>query len=104
MNTSDNIERYLNKHAEVIPEESLFPRPSDSLRLCIVIPALAERENISIVLDSLLHGSKRLECAEVIVVVNNSKEASDQTVQNNLETIEELGRRGGDRLPILVLD
>ncbi|MBW1806728.1 MAG: glycosyltransferase [Deltaproteobacteria bacterium] len=104
MSTSDNIERYLHKHAEDIEEERKFPQPRKNLRLCIVIPALAERENIGLVLDSLKHGSKRLDCAEVIVVVNNSTDAFDQIVQNNLKTIEELGNRDGDRLPILVLD
>jgi hypothetical protein len=44
------IERYLKDHAEEYTET--LPPVSGDLRLCIVIPALAERQNIGAVLDS----------------------------------------------------
>jgi glycosyltransferase involved in cell wall biosynthesis len=63
------------------------------LKLCVVIPALAEREGIGRVLDSLGPGSRRLDEAEVIVVVNHTGDAPDEVVEDNRGTVRDLACR-----------
>jgi len=86
--TFDPLERYLKDHAEEYTE-TLPPVPDD-LRLCIVIPALAERGNIGAVLDSLPEKDDRF---EVIVVVNHKEGASAEIVENNAGTVEDVSGR-----------
>ncbi len=88
--TLEPIKRYLGKHAEHCPEYSSLAPPSDSLKLCVVIPATGERDRIQTVLDSLQLGSTRLSEAEVIVVVNNARDAPGQRLHENLATIQDL--------------
>jgi hypothetical protein len=97
------VQRYLVRHAEVAPEVKALPAPAASLRLCVVIPALAECDRIVSVLDSLDAGSQRLEEAEIIVVVNNARDAASEIREDNQKTMKELQVRTG-RLPVLVLD
>jgi hypothetical protein len=104
MNARGSIERYLKKHAEQIPEEPLLPAPDEKRGLIIVIPSLAESQEIESVLCSLPVGSQGVDRVEVIVVVNNSVNAEDEIVQDNLNTIEMLKTRETGEPRILVLD
>jgi glycosyltransferase involved in cell wall biosynthesis len=79
------IQRYLSDHAEEYAEK--LPAPGRDLRLCVVIPSLAEREGIGKVLDSLPEKTERF---EVIVVVNHSAGAPGEVVENNRGTVGDL--------------
>ena len=82
------IERYLKDHAEEYAEK--LPDPGRGLRLCIVIPALAERESIGAVLHSLPEKDDRF---EVIIVVNHKEGASAEIVENNAGTVQDISGR-----------
>jgi glycosyltransferase involved in cell wall biosynthesis len=82
------IERYLKDHAEEYTET--LPPVSGDLRLCIVIPALAERENIGAVLASLSEKDDRF---EVIVVVNHKEGASPEIMEDNAGTVGDVSGR-----------
>jgi glycosyltransferase involved in cell wall biosynthesis len=82
------MERYLKDHAEEYTET--LPSISADLRLCVVIPSLAERENIGKVLDSLPEKTDRF---EVIVVVNHKQGSPPEVVENNQGTIRDLSGR-----------
>lgn len=84
----ESIDRYLKDHAEKYAEK--LPPVSSDLRLCIVIPSLAERGNIGAVLDSLPEKDDRF---EVIVVVNHAENASREIVEDNAGTVGEVSRR-----------
>jgi len=84
----ESIGRYLKDHAEQYTEE--LPPVPPGLRLCVVIPSLAERGNIGAVLDSLPEKDDRF---EVIVVVNHKEGAPDEIVSNNAGTVEDLSGR-----------
>jgi len=86
--TSDPLKRYLKDHAEEYTEA--LPPVGEDLRLCIVIPSLAERENIGAVLDSLPEKDGRF---EVIVVVNHKEGASEEVVENNAGTVRDVSGR-----------
>lgn len=86
---------YLAQHAVVPPGEDQLPPPAAALKLCVVIPALAERERLAGVLDSLAQGSQRWNEAEVLVLVNNSESASPDILSNNLQTLAEVKKYSG---------
>ncbi|MCD4814037.1 hypothetical protein K8S19_10155 [bacterium] len=87
------VQRYLVKHA--MPPESAeqLPKPLSLLKLCVVIPAMAESAYITRVLDSLTIGSSRLAEAEVIVLVNNPAGSDEKTVVDNQTTLVMLANR-----------
>lgn len=87
------IQRYLQDHAVVPPEQSRLPAPSDRLRVSIVIPAYDELDRIGEVIDSLDDASNALDTFEVLVVVNNPESAADGIVEANRETLEILRNR-----------
>jgi glycosyltransferase involved in cell wall biosynthesis len=95
------IERYLTKQAQSDDQEAGWPAPRPGLRLCIVIPALAERAGIGRVIASL---GKYAQSAELIVVVNNARDAPDDIVSDNLLTIEDLRKTKENDFPALVVD
>jgi glycosyltransferase involved in cell wall biosynthesis len=105
MEKSKPIHRYLSKQAMTIPEmESLDP-PADGLRLCVVIPCLAERSGIAEVIDSLEKGSQRLSQVEVIVVVNNPADPGPAVLRDNLDTLDDLRCRApGNRIALRLVD
>lgn len=96
-----SLGRYLAEQALSDDQEASLPAPRRGLRLCIVIPALAERAGIGRVIDSL---GKCAPSAEVIVVVNNARDAPDEIVRDNLLTIEDLRKTRADDTPVLVVD
>lgn len=100
---TDPIGRYLGRHAEVVPEEAELPAPGPVLRVCVVIPSLAEGDGIGATLDSLGRGARGHERAEVIVVVNNPAGAPQETVEKNRQTVACLADRS-DPFPVHVLD
>jgi hypothetical protein len=102
-NCSSQIERYLTKQAILKSEENLYS-PALCLKLCVVIPALAEREHIGEVLDSLEKGSQRLDEAEVIVLINNPENAAAEVVAENQATMIDLQSRTSGGLNILAVD
>ncbi len=81
------IERYLTRLA--CPPDPLddIAAPASNLKLCIVIPAMAELDTLPAVLDSLIKNAHRLAEAEVLVVVNAPKNAPPEILANNLETL-----------------
>jgi len=84
----DVVARYLARLAEV-PQERL-PPPSPGLRLVVVIPALAEADNIGAVLDSL---GKPDDHFEILVVVNRPRSAPAEVVDNNHRILRQLAAR-----------
>ncbi len=104
MSTPATIERYLDRHAIEIPEADSLPSPAGGLKLCVVIPCLAEREGIGGVIDSLVRGSSRLDEAEVIVVVNNPPGADPEVLADNLRTLDDLRGTGDIPVPVHALD
>jgi len=99
-----SIRRYLARHALETPEEQELPPPVSELKLCIVIPCLAERENIGQVLDSLKRGCQRLQEVEVIVLVNNSADPAPQVLADNLVTLKDINNRLPDLLRVYGID
>lgn len=104
MSALEPIDRYLDRHALVPPEAQRLLAPVAGLKLCVVIPALAERARLGGVLDSLSVGSARLSEAEVIVVVNQPEDADPDTSANNQASLVELGARPAGSLSLQVLD
>jgi glycosyltransferase involved in cell wall biosynthesis len=98
------IARYLEKHAERVLEMKTLERPDPKLRLSIVIPALAESNNIPGVIDSLEQDAKSPEAVELIIVVNNSKGAGKEVVEDNRKTIELIKKRDSKLLNIHLID
>ncbi|HUU02541.1 MAG TPA: glycosyltransferase family A protein [Myxococcota bacterium] len=95
------LKRYLKKLETEAGLEAGLPAPRPGLRLCVVIPALAERDGIGRVIDSL---GKSARLAEVIVVVNNPADAADDIVRDNLLTIDDLRKMHGKDFPLLAVD
>ena len=98
------IERYLLRHARIAPEAMALPPPAAGLKLCVVIPALAERAGLGSVLDSLGAGSDRLAEAEVIAVINQPQGAPSAIRADNQATLADLRARPPGALRLLVLD
>lgn len=97
----DAIKRYLQHHALAVPESAGLPEPFPRLKLVVVIPSLAERDNLGAVLRSLVPGSKRLAEAEVVVVVNSGEHPDPGVLENNQGTLADL--RTGKSAPLRVL-
>jgi len=64
-----------------------MPAPRPELKLCVVIPSLAERQTLRAVLDSLIHSQRLNEC-EVIALVNQAEDAPETVNRDNQATIE----------------
>lgn len=97
------ISRYLGRHALAAAPDEGQPAPGSGLRLCVVIPALAEGERLPGVLDSLERAASDPAAVEVIVVVNNPADAPAAVVQDNLDSLAVLRARAG-RLRVIALD
>jgi len=93
--------RYLQK--QIMPECVIWPAPRPGLKLCVVIPSLAERKNLPRVLDSL-QANQRLSEVEVIVLVNNAANAPAEIVTDNLQTLEDCARNVFGGLRVLAAD
>lgn len=100
---SDPIQRYLIAQAIPVKTEVISP-PASELKLCIVIPAMAEREDIGPVLDSLEKGNQRLAEAEVIVIINNPEDASTDVISENKATLQYLRSRTSRGLKVIAVD
>ncbi len=98
------IERYLTRLACPPDPLDVLRPPASDLKLCIVIPAMAELETLPTVLDSLISHAKRLQEAEVLVVVNAPENASPEILQNNLETLALLKRYENSPLTVHTID
>lgn len=79
-------ENYLNKHA--FTQSRISVRPSDTLMVCVVIPAKKE-PGLLRTLESLARNHSTGITTEVIVVFNSSEEDSVETVDINREGITE---------------
>lgn len=84
------IARYLHRHARPAADWDALPPPAPGLKLCVVIPALAEAAELPGVLRSLGRGSARSAEAEVIAVVNNPAGAAAAVVADNRAALAEL--------------
>ncbi|MBA2661937.1 MAG: hypothetical protein H0U74_06550 [Bradymonadaceae bacterium] len=98
------IERYLARHATPADPCDALSAPAPGLKLCVVIPAMAEHQNIARVLDSLALGSTRLGEAEVIIVINAPDNASAAVFDDNMATLALLADRPNGALGCVVLD
>jgi hypothetical protein len=85
------IARYLRRHARPAAHWDALPPPAPGLKLCVVIPALAEAAELPAVLDALGRGSARWSETEVIAVVNNPAGADAAVVADNRATLRALG-------------
>lgn len=82
------LKKYLNKRATLSPWRIDGTSRTD-FSAAIVIPALAERENLPATLDSLcLNPAKHLERTLVIIVVNNRAAISQDQLADNQATID----------------
>tara|TARA_B100000073_G_scaffold286276_1_gene248003 strand:- start:160 stop:1287 length:1128 start_codon:yes stop_codon:yes gene_type:complete len=82
------IEKYQNK-LSAIGNWSIYPKPQRKFKFCIVVPCYSESNIISNLLDSiLLQNKKLLKEMAVIIVVNNSVDASNKIVNDNFKTID----------------
>ncbi len=97
------ITRYLQRHALAPRADEALPAPGPGLRLCVVIPALAEGERLPAVLDSLERAASEPEAVEVIAVVNNPADAPAAVVADNAASLAALRARSGP-LRIIALD
>ncbi len=95
--------RYLQRPPLVTPTDTHLPAPGSGLRLCVVIPSLAERENLPCVLNSL-QANCRLSEVEVIVLVNNSQGAATEIVENNLGTLKDCSSLACGALTVHAVD
>jgi hypothetical protein len=97
------VRRYLARHpwGGGAPDE--LPAPDPRLKLCVVIPSLAEAENLPAVLRSL-GASRRPAEAEVLVLVNQSETAPPEILKNNQATMQLQAVFAGNPLPIYFLD
>lgn len=98
------IERYLTRLACPPEPRDTLPPPAPELKLCIVIPAMAERSTLPTVLDSLFQHTKRLSEAEVIVVINASDNAPLEILEDNQQTLDLLKAYENQPLSIHALD
>lgn len=85
--TNKAIRRYLERHGHNVPEVNTLPAPHPELRASVVIPAYDELDNIGPVIESLKAASETPEVFEVIVVVNNSRDAAEEKVEANRKTM-----------------
>lgn len=82
------IDRYLRSNPWASALEDRLPAPRPGLKLCVVIPSLAESQNLPAVLDSLACGSRRLDECEVVVLVNQGENAPAEITRDNHATME----------------
>jgi len=84
---NDPIRRYRAKHAVGDPWR-IEPKPGRSFAQAVVIPALAERDNLPAVLDSLAkQRDAECACTLVVVVVNQRDDHDEEITQNNAKTL-----------------
>ncbi|MBE9504013.1 MAG: hypothetical protein IME96_07545 [Proteobacteria bacterium] len=89
MNCPPEVSKYLNKFAET-KKWSLVARSRDNIDQVVVIPALAERDNIFKTLANLARNSpSELKKTLVICVINNRAKgfSSKEDVNNNQDTL-----------------
>lgn len=98
------VARYLKRHACAHSKSGELPDPAGGLKLCVVIPSLAERGLLGRVLSSLEQGSARLAETEVIVPVNNPVDPEPDILADNLATLQELYHRNPGPLRVIAAD
>lgn len=87
MKIPDAVKIYLNKYAST--HWKLEWNRTGGIEIVIVIPAIAELENIPVLLKSLSENDKNLLSKTLILfVVNNLMSSSDEVKENNRKTIE----------------
>ncbi len=98
-----NIFKYLKKNNEYTGH-SIVSCPENLYDGAVVIPSLAEKDNLPPLLKSLEDNtSDIIEKVLIIFVVNNTPEANDAIKQNNLESIELLKDYNG-KLNLCIVD
>lgn len=98
------VERYLSEQAEVSEKPVLARQPDDELKAVVVVPALAESDTLPSFVESLTEAEKRCDWSvELVVVVNNSTEASEERVADNRQTLDYLQKLSLE-FPVHALD
>ena len=86
-NLHQKVLSYLKKHS--IPNYELEWNKVDNIQNVIVIPAIAEFDNLHIVLNSLQNNNdKYLSSTLIIFVINNSISASDEIISDNQKSLK----------------
>ncbi|NTV53440.1 MAG: glycosyltransferase family 2 protein, partial [Candidatus Firestonebacteria bacterium] len=97
------VRTYLARNPWAQAWDDALPAPKPELKLCIVIPSLAESRLLPRVLESLQAG-RRLAEAEVIVLVNNAEHASPEILADNAATLQLQTQYRDTLLPIYFVD
>ncbi len=80
------IQKYLQKYG--LQNWNLINNFDHKINLAVVIPAIAEFDNIKILLNSILNNeSKFINNTAIIFVINNIQKSSDEIKENNKNTI-----------------
>lgn len=103
MRAAVDFSRYLRFHPWVSVLEDHLPAPEPGLKLCVVIPSLAESRVLPKVLDSLIHSRRLREC-EVVVLVNQAEDASDAVGHDNQATFDLRSSYAASPLPVHFVD
>ncbi len=82
------VDRYLRRHAVQPPQWVELAAPAEELRICVVIPAYDELENIEDVVGALAVDELTPEAVEIIVCVNNAADSPKRVVDANRKTLE----------------
>lgn len=97
------IAGYLRSNPWVSALDDRLPDPRPGLKLCVVIPSLAESGNLPAVLASLVR-SRRLQECEVVVLVNQAEGASAAVASDNQATMEMCSAYAGFPLAVHFVD
>lgn len=81
------VDRYLRSNPWASALDDPLPDPSPGLKLCVVIPSLAESQILPAVLGSLTRSQRLNEC-EVLVLVNQAEGAPETVTRDNQATVE----------------
>ena len=88
-NLPDNVLRYLQKYS--LPEESNWDIECSSntnIENAVIIPAIAEHENLFTILQSLTEtDSKYFDSTLIVFIINNSKTHSDEIKKDNKKSL-----------------
>jgi GT2 family glycosyltransferase len=100
---ASRVRAYLARQARLHELTEALPAPAAGLKLCVVIPSLAEAESLPAVLSSLT-ANRRLPEAEVLVLVNQSDRASAVICRNNQDTLNLQQQYAEYPVPVHFLD
>ncbi len=98
------VQKYLKKRAVTAPWK-IIGTTKNKFSAVVVIPALAEVDNLPATLASLsLNPSANLQQTLVLIVVNNRSDASIKEKENNRQTLKWLGSNPFSRLNLAWID